>query len=170
MNGRAGTVILVVSVVLNVFLLGAIAGGAYQWFARHPGRPGAAGVAEPGPRIALRFAADDLSPERQAQFRDALKAARRDERIDIRQAREGRRDVLDLLAAPTLDRAAVDDALARTRSADSRLRAQVESNVVDFAQSLSDDERQRFVAGLRHSGQWRMRAAHAKPKEPPASE
>ncbi|GAB7537544.1 periplasmic heavy metal sensor [Burkholderia sp. 3C] len=156
MNGRTGTVVLIVSIVLNVFLLGAIAGGAYQWFARHPG--GSAAV-KPGAKIALRFAADGLPPERAEQFREALASARRESRIFVREAREGRRDVLDLLAAPQVDRPAVDEALARTRQADSYLRAQVESNVVDFAQSLPPDERQRFVDGLRRSGQWRMPAA-----------
>ncbi|NIE86545.1 MULTISPECIES: periplasmic heavy metal sensor [unclassified Burkholderia] len=155
MNGRTGTIVLVVSVVLNVFLLGAIAGGAYQWFSRHH-----AGGA-PTARTALRFAAEGLPPERQQQFAEALKAARRDGRVYVREAREGRRDVLDLLAMPQLDRSAVDEALARTRDADLRLRAQVESNVVDFAETLSPDERQRFVDGLRHSGQWRSGAARA---------
>ncbi|MBI0331290.1 periplasmic heavy metal sensor [Burkholderia plantarii] len=154
MNGRAPTLLLAASVVLNVFLLGAIAGGAYQWYARQHGAGGAH-----GPKVALRFAAEALPAERQHQFTEALKAARRDARVYAREGREGRRDVLDLLAMPQLDRPALDEALARTREADMRLRAQVEGSVADFAASLTPEERQRFVDGLRHSGQWRQPAA-----------
>ncbi|ACR32243.1 periplasmic heavy metal sensor [Burkholderia glumae] len=153
MNGRTPTLLLAASVVLNVFLLGAIAGGAYQWYARQHGAGGTH-----APKQALRFAADGLPAERQREFMEALKAARREARVYAREAREGRRDVLDLLAMPQLDRPALDEALSRTREADTRLRAQVESNVADFAASLTPEERQRFVQGLRHSGQWRLPA------------
>ncbi|MFP3435447.1 periplasmic heavy metal sensor, partial [Paraburkholderia sp. SIMBA_061] len=68
---------------------------------------------------------------------------------------EGRREVLRLLAAPQLDRPALDAALARTRAADSNLRAQVESSVADFASGLSPEERVKFADSLRLRGQWR---------------
>jgi len=150
MNGR-WKALIAASVLLNVFLLGAIAGGAWRWFY-------AQGMheAQPAQRTALRFAADDLSPERQAQFVDALKAARRDAKAYAREGRDDRRVVLDLLAAPQLDRAALDDALARTRAADTALRAQVESGVADFAATLTPEERVKFAEGLRQRGQWRL--------------
>ncbi|EGD03475.1 integral membrane protein, partial [Burkholderia sp. TJI49] len=59
-------------------------------------------------------------------------------------------------AAPQLDRPAIDAALERTRAADSALRAQVERSVVDFATTLTPDERAKFVDGLRRSGNWRL--------------
>jgi uncharacterized membrane protein len=148
MNGR-WKALIAASVLLNVFLLGAIAGGAWRWLA-------GAHEAQPAQRTALRFAADDLSPERQAQFVDALKSARRDGKAYAREGRDDRRVVLDLLAAPQLDRAALDDALARTRTADSALRAQVESGVADFAATLTPEERVKFAEGLRQRGQWRL--------------
>ena len=64
--------------------------------------------------------------------------------------------MLELLAAPQLDRNAIDAALARTRTADSALRAQVESGVVDFAATLTPEERMTFVEGLEKRGQWRL--------------
>ncbi|MDE1182359.1 periplasmic heavy metal sensor [Paraburkholderia sp.] len=151
MNGRASKFVLVGSLVLNVFLIGAMTGGAYQWFAAH--RAAVAPLA--AQQRALRFAAADLSPERQRAFIDGLKDARREGRPFARDAREGRRDVLRLLAAPQLDRTALDAALARTRDADSALRARVESSVADFAASLTPDERVRFADSLKQRGQWR---------------
>src|SRR5215469_236894 len=117
MNGRCWKVLMVGSVLLNVFLLGAIAGGAWRWFAER------ANAAHPAQHVALRFAADELSPDRQQQFLDALKSARREGREYARAGRENRREVLDLFAAPQLDRAALDAALERTREVDTAMRA-----------------------------------------------
>lgn len=155
MTGRSWKAVLAGSVLLNVFLLGAIAGGAWRWFAMHGAIPLSA-QAQPDRRVALRFATDELSPERRQQFVDALKSARRDAREHAREARDDRRRVLELLAAPQLDRAALDATLARTRAADTALRAQVESGIADFAATLTPEERLKFVDGLRRSGQWRL--------------
>lgn len=166
MNGRSWKVVLVASLVLNVFLLGAIVGGAYQWFAER-------GAHAPvlAQQRALRFAAQTLSAERQQAFIDGLKTARREGRQFAREGREGRREVLRLLAAPQLDRAALDAALARTRAADTSLRALVERSVADFAATLSPEERVRFADSLKLRGQWREPAAGnaREPTNPPGS-
>ncbi|ARP80139.1 hypothetical protein CAL12_04390 [Bordetella genomosp. 8] len=155
MTGRTWKFALVGSLVLNAFLLGGIAGGAYRWFsADHVAENAAA------PRAALRFAAEELAPERRQQFLQALRQARRQGRDDALAAREARREVLEQLAAPQFDRAALDASLARAREADGEVRKRVERAVADFAESLSPQERLAFVDGLRRRGQWR---------EPPAS-
>ncbi|CAM3486681.1 Zinc resistance-associated protein [Bordetella sputigena] len=157
MMGRGWKIALVGSLVLNAFLLGGLAGGAYQWFSvAHVGETAAA------PRAALRFAADELSPERRQQFLRALRQARRQGHEDALAAREARQDVLEQLAAPQLDRAALDAALARTRAADAAVRTRVEHAVADFAASLSPQERMAFVEGLRRRGEWRQPAAAGK--------
>lgn len=161
MNGRSWKFVLVASLVLNVFLLGAIVGGAYQWFAVH----GATGTAL-AQQHALRFAAGTLSAERQKAFVDGLKNARREGRQFAREGREGRRDVLRLLAAPQLDRPALDAALARTREADSALRAKVEGSVADFAATLSPEERAKFAESLKSRGQWRVPQATGNANKP----
>jgi uncharacterized membrane protein len=153
MSGRAWKFLLIGSLVLNVFLIGGVAGGAYQWFVAH-GRTTVT-AAQPQPR-ALRFAAEELSAERQKQFIDALKSARREARDYAHEGREERREVLRLLAAPQLDRTALDMALNRTREADIALRSRVEQSVADFAATLSPDERVKFAEGLRERGQWRL--------------
>ncbi|BCG00892.1 hypothetical protein PPGU19_054600 [Paraburkholderia sp. PGU19] len=169
MSGRAWKFLLVGSLVLNVFLIGGVAGGAYQWFVAHGGVTAAS---QPQPR-ALRFAAEGLSAERQQQFVDALKDARREAREYARDGREDRREVLRLLAAPQLDRAALDVALNRTREADIALRSRVEQSVADFAATLSPDERVKFAEGLRERGQWRLAQAQQRVQKPgnqPASD
>ncbi|NPT56564.1 periplasmic heavy metal sensor [Paraburkholderia elongata] len=167
MNGRSWKIALVASLVLNVFLLGAIVGGAYQWFAAH----GAMTPALAQQRTALRFAAETLPAERQKAFIDGLKSARREGRQFAREGREGRHEVLRLLAAPQFDRAALDAALARTREADSSLRAQVEGSVADFAATLSPEERVEFADSLKLRGQWRepQQAANANKAPQPAA-
>jgi len=155
MNGRIGKIVLVSSLVLNVFLIGGIAGGAYQWFVAH----GQANAAVQAPSRALRFAAADLSTQRQKEFVDGLKAARRDARQFALEGRDDRREVLRLLAAPQLDRVALDMALNRTREADIALRSRVEQSVADFAATLTPDERVTFAEGLKQRGEWRLAQA-----------
>lgn len=151
MNDRASKTLLVSSLVLNVFLLGGIAGGAYQWFNAHAQARAAA--AQP---VALRYAAEALSPERQREFTDGIKLARREARPSVRAARDDRLDVLRLLGAAQFDRAAIEAALNRTRDADIAVRTSVEQSVLDFAASLTPDERLKFVEGLERRGQWRL--------------
>ncbi|WP_181360519.1 periplasmic heavy metal sensor [Variovorax sp. WS11] len=142
-----------VSLVLNLFLAGAIAGGAWRWWtveveraAAAPAAPAAAATAAQ-PR-GLRFAADELSSEQRRAFRLGLREARREVASSIQAAREGRQEVLRLLAAPQLDQAAVTAALARTRDADMVSRARVEASVIDFATRLSPPEREKLAEGL----------------------
>jgi uncharacterized membrane protein len=156
MSDRTWKVLLAGSFVLNVFLLGGIAGGAYQWFATHDKV-----VKAPQSHTALRFATDGLSPERQKQFLAALKEARRGGKDYAREGREGRHEVLALLAAPQFDHVALDAALQHTRDADIALRTEVESRVADFAATLTPEERVKFAEGLKQAGQWR--------EQPPAS-
>lgn len=159
MTSRTSNIALIASLVLNVFLFGAIAGGAYRWFADHR---------EPLDRLAetqshaLRDAAQDLSSARQQQFLDALKHARREARPLAQAGREGRREVLGIIAAPQFDRAGLDSALAQTRDADRAARTRVEAAVADFVATLTPTERVTFAQSLKAHGQWR------EPSPPPA--
>ncbi|RDU95998.1 periplasmic heavy metal sensor [Trinickia dinghuensis] len=167
MTTRAIKALCVGSIVLNVFLVGAIVGGTYRWFTAERGLPAAVKTKGGAPQ-ALRFAAQDLSPERQRQFLDALKQARRDGRPLAQQAREGRRDVLRLVGAPQFDRQSLDDALASTRDADRALRERVETAVADFVATLTPAERATFAQSLRLHGQWRQPKPPANAKKPRA--
>jgi len=137
--------VLIVSLVLNVFLLGTIAGGTYRWVAKQK----ADVVAQ---QRGLRFAAAELPQARRDQLREALRQTRRDSLPLIINARSGRLDVVQALAAPQFDRAALDAALARTREADMAVRARVEATVADFANTLTPDERLKLVDALQQHG------------------
>jgi uncharacterized membrane protein len=143
MMGRSLKIAMIVSLVLNVFLLGAIAGGTYRFAHQHT-----ASAQQRG----LRFAASELSSARQQQFRAALRQARRDAAPLIETSRDGRREIAQLLAAPALDRAALDAALARTRESDVAARARIETAVADFAATLTPDERVKLVDAMRRHG------------------
>ncbi|TKI04591.1 periplasmic heavy metal sensor [Martelella alba] len=153
MRLRHWQILLLGSLMCNAFLLGGAAGAAWQWLATHGHISRAA---PPSQTHALRFAARGLSLQRQQEFMAVLKAAHRDAGDSARQGREGRRDVLDLLAAPKLNRVALDAALEHTREADMTLRTRIEQGVADFAASLTPDERARFAAALRRDGEWRQ--------------
>jgi len=157
MSPRTLKTLAAVSLVLNVFLIGSIAGGAYRWFAQQ--RTEAA-----QPR-GIRFAAADLSAERQRQLRDALRETRRASLPLIRDARDGRIDLARSLAARDFDRRALDDALARTRQADAALRARIEGTVADFASTLTPDERLKLVAAMERYGPLRALPPDARPKQ-----
>jgi uncharacterized membrane protein len=135
---------LLLSLVLNVFLAGGVAGGAVRWWLTER----VAGTTAAEPPRGLRYAADELSAEQRRSFRLGLRDARRAAAVPIQGAREGRQEVLRLMREPELDAGAVAQALARTREADMAARARFEISVVDFARTLSQAERQTFASGL----------------------
>ena len=140
---------LIASLVLNVFLVGAMAGGAYRWATN---RPAPAVAARPQ---GLRAAAAELSDARKAQLRGALQQTRQANRPLIVGARAGRLDVLHALQAEPFDPAALDAALARTRTADVSLRARLEQTVAQFAADLTPDERIKLIDGMERGGMLR---------------
>ncbi|MFM0523017.1 MULTISPECIES: periplasmic heavy metal sensor [Caballeronia] len=160
MSLRTLKTLAAVSLVLNVFLLGSIAGGAY-WLSG----PLAQKRTEAAQQRGIRFAAADLSPERQKELRDALRKTRRESLPLIRDARDGRIDLAHVLAAPDFDRRALDDALSRTREADVALRARIEGTVADFASTLTPDERLKLVGAMERYGPLRAVPPDERPQQ-----
>lgn len=144
MNERTTRRWLLASLVLNVFLACGIAGGVWRWWSMEHATA-TVGAAQPR---SLRFAADDLSNEQRRAYRTGLRDARREMATQIQAARDGRQEVLRLIAAPELDRTAVASALARVREADTAVRTRIEGSVADFAAGLSADDRQKLASGL----------------------
>ena len=139
---------LAISLVLNIFLLGAVGGGFYRWQTRQQ-------VVEPR---GLRFAASELSKSRQDQFQFALREMRRDNyRHGVgRAARDGRADVIAALSAKPFDANALDAAPARTRDADIAVRTRIEAVVSNFAATLTPEERLKLVDALERRGPLRL--------------
>ncbi|WP_454882936.1 periplasmic heavy metal sensor [Sphingomonas oryzagri] len=152
MSSRTLKIICAVSVLLNIFLLGAAVGGVVWVRARHP----LMGVG------AIRVVGSELPADERRAFRRALREARLEMRPTAMAGRQARDDAATLLRAPTLDQAALDEALARARAADIAIRGHVEQRAVAFAATLPPDERAKLAEGIER----RHARAHTQTTEP----
>ena len=143
---RSRSIVLAISVALNVFIVGAAVGGAYMWHASGLLRPGAP------ERGGLAVAANAFSAKERKTFRQMLMQARTEAASDIAAARSGRLKLAQLMVAEPLDRQAVDAQLASIRQSDIALRARLEKAVIDFAETLTPADRKIFVEELRGHG------------------
>lgn len=140
MTERPVKIALAASVLLNIFLAAALIGGAAS--VRRLAKPGIG----PG---SLRVAGAELPRDTRQAFRRHLRAARRDVRPEIAASRAARQQASTLLEQRVLDRAALDGALARARTADFAVRARLEASAVDFIASLAPADRMRLAEAMR---------------------
>jgi uncharacterized membrane protein len=137
-----GRNLLIASVVVNVFLAGALAGGAV-WI-----RSG-----KPAQGYSLEAAGGRLPDQQRTLFRKALREVRQESREIIRDGQQARREAADLLRQPVLDTAALSAALERARNADVTVRTRLEQRIVEFAAAASTEDRNMLAEGLaRRSG------------------
>ncbi|WP_010187355.1 periplasmic heavy metal sensor [Sphingomonas sp. PAMC 26605] len=122
---------LAVSIVLNLFLAGALASGYLTL--RSGTRMINAG--------SLRIAGAELPAGVRRPFRAALRETRRSMRPTIDAARAAKAQAALLLRQPAFDQAATLAALDRARAADLAVRAALERRAVAYAASLSPAER-----------------------------
>ncbi len=138
MSPRTLKIACALSVLLNIFLIAAVVGGAAWLRASHQ-------TASAG---SIRLAGAELpSPQRRA-FRMALREARRAMHPVVVVRMQARRDAAALLRAPVLDQAALSIALARARAADMAMREGLEARAVSFAATLPPADRARLADGL----------------------
>jgi uncharacterized membrane protein len=144
---------LIASLVLNVFLIGGLIGGAYHllWSDHSV-------LTQKNGQRGLRFAAEYLSDDQQERFRDGLRQTRHDARPMIKAGMEARHHVRELLNAPAFDRAAITAEIAKIRESDVAVRIKLEENLINFAETLSPEERAKLVEGLTSRGPLRERA------------
>jgi uncharacterized membrane protein len=136
--GRRGVwITLFVSLALNLFLVGAIVGalviGGRMREVRAEMRRG------PGP--GLWSAAQGLSPESQRAYHVALRGRSRETGDALRQSREARRAAWARLKAEPFDAAAMQADLDRARALEGQARGGVERRIVEFAATLTPQER-----------------------------
>ena len=153
MSPRALWIALALSLVVNVFVIGAAAG---LFFGREFGPHGG-----PGPRPnPLMTAAEQLDPT----DRDVFKALMQDEAQrqgpTLLDARMARRQAVELMRAPTFDRAAAGAALDRARADDMQARQKLENTMLDFAAKLDAPNRAALSEGLGHGPVMRWMQAH----------
>ncbi|UCI07588.1 periplasmic heavy metal sensor [Mesorhizobium sp. B1-1-8] len=132
------------SLVLNVFLIGVVAGGT-GWL-----------LGRSGPGYSLESAGSRLPAGDRKAFRQALREVRRESRDVIVDGQQARREAANLLQQPTLDAAALAAALERARNADATVRTRLEQRIVAFAAAGSPEDRHLLAdALLRHVGRQR---------------
>jgi uncharacterized membrane protein len=137
MTGRS-RILLIVSLALNLFLVGAIVGGLVVGQRLRAQRPPPMGPA-------LWAAARDLPKEQRAAYREILRG---ETRRQLRAAREARAEAWSGLTEEPLDADAVRRRLAVARALDSQARGALEDRIVAFAETLSPEDRARFAEGL----------------------
>ncbi len=148
MKPRGLTIALVVSVALNLFLAGLIVGGAVVARRVSEMRPPALAGQN---RTPLWRAGDDLPLPKRRAFRQMFRQAGLDTRDDIRQSRAIRREAIAALEADSFDAKAVTARMNSARQMDTAARGQVEARIMDFAATLTPEERRVLAAGLRRA-------------------
>jgi uncharacterized membrane protein len=156
-KGRGLQILLICSLVLNVFVIGGIGGAAIMWHRAEAQRPVAAGGLGRAGR--LRQAAMALSPPYRRELRLTLTETMKDLRPQIQDAREARLEAGRLLDQPKLDGPALKAALDKARSADVAIRTRLETVVADFAARLPGEEREALARGLATGGSRPARGA-----------
>lgn len=145
MTSRTLRIVCAVSILLNIFLLGAAIGGTVWVRARHPIGAGS-----------IRVAGSELPRDERRAFRRALRDARLEMGPTLLAGRQARDDAAELLRAPSLDQAKLGEALAHIRAADIAVRAHVEERAIGFAATLPPDDRAKLADAI---GRRRARAA-----------
>lgn len=140
MTTRKLQIALVVSLLMNLFLAGAVVGGAAWIKARQPMI--AAG--------SLRVAGAELPVEQRRAFREALRETRRSLKATTRDAKAARTQAAALLRAPVLDQNALNATLARVRADDLIVRTALEQRAIAFAATISPADRARLAERMEH--------------------
>jgi uncharacterized membrane protein len=143
MNSMWVKIALAVSLAVNLFIIGAGAGAAFQ---RH--RMVEMRVA-PVPGNPMMRAGDGLAPPEREAYRMRMRQAGLANQPLLAANRAARQKVVDAFSAPNFDAAAAESALAASRDAENTARTQLENAVVEFAKGLNADERRTLAEGLR---------------------
>lgn len=142
---RGWKIALAVSLVLNLFLIGAAVGVAVVG-SRVLGER--AEVRRPAQAQRVFAAFQVLPPERRAALREIMRAQALSAAPDLRAAAEARREASRLIAAPQYDVKAVTAALAQAREAEGRARARIDATLAARLAELTPQERTTFARVL----------------------
>lgn len=145
MKGRGLLAGLLVSLALNLFLIGA--GAGVLIYSRAV--PQAVSASGPPPRAPLRAMAESLAPEHRAPFRASVRRSLDASLGDVQEARRLRAEAYDLMSAPNFDPAAVLDRLDRARGLEMGARRRVEADMIAYSATLQPAERASMAETMR---------------------
>lgn len=131
-------VALAVSLILNLFLAGALVAGIVSVLS-------GARMINAG---SLRVAGAELPMSERRPFRLALREARAAMRPTIVEARAAKAEAAGLLRQPQVDQLAVNSALDKARLADTAVRAAVERRAVAYAATLPAVDRAKLADAM----------------------
>lgn len=147
MNNQLLKRVLIISLILNLFLMGGLVAGAYKLFGSRQSTVG---------QNALGFASEGLSETRQHEFKKLLRETRHDAKPLSDASKDARAEVRKLLAASGFDREAIKTAIDHVREADIALRMRIEVTLLDYAETLTQEERVKLAEGLAKKGPLRQ--------------
>ncbi len=132
------------SLALNLFLVGAVAGGLVVGQKVRAERPHMA----QRPNPPLWRAGDALPPDQAQAYRRALRDQSPEVREAMRAARTARMEAWRSIGQEPFDPAAAKRRLADIRAQEADARGQIENDTIDFAAGLSPEERKVLARGL----------------------
>lgn len=133
--------LLAASLLLNLFFIGGLIGGAYKIL-----NIGAKG------ENALRFAADNLSLAQKQSFKKTIQEARRTALPLLQISAQARTDAINQIAMPNFNKTATQVAFAKAYEADKAVRIHIETAILNYVEKLSPADRATFSVGLSKSG------------------
>ncbi len=137
---RRAVILLTVSLVANVFLIGAIAGGVWRW-THYPG---------PGFRGGWRMHVADSLPDAQARsLRQVIDATIAQSQPTVQRSRAARAEAARLFVQPRFDGRVIATRLDQARAADTFLRRRLEQRIIQFAATLPQDQRRKMAEALK---------------------
>jgi len=147
---RRTMVLLIASLVVNVFLIGLIVGTVWHW--THDRGMGFRG----GWR--MRVAQSLPPPERQI-LRQTIQEAVRQAMPKLRETGAARAEAARLFVQPQFDANAINAKLDQARASDMQFRTELEHRMIGFAATLPQDQRKKMAEALK-DGPFRQGPPH----------
>ena len=143
MNGRRLKIGLLLSLGLNLFLIGLMVGGAFM-----SARSDAERRSRPRPAH-YWAAAEKFDPADREAFREMMRREARENAPRLQALRQARRDARAAVTNEPYDPVAAGAALARAHREELALRAEVDAAVLEFARRLDTQERAALAEAMR---------------------
>ncbi len=165
MNARVLAIALAVSVAVNLF---AVAAGVTVMVGQAKAERQLEDSRKTGRDRSMREVLATIDPEVRDRVRAAMRASAQAARPDFEDARQARREAVALGQGDTLDPAAVSALLERSRTAEMRGRARLETDMVAVLQTLEPEDRRTLSILMNRYRRNRDRRPDDAPVQPPS--